>query len=539
VLARHLRERPDAPLVVAPETGLTFTYGDLAREAHALGARLAALGLRSGDHVGMLLHNGWQTVVIFLGAMTGGYVVAPFNLLSQRSQLAYVLGHSDCRVVFTSAEHVRQLDEALADVPAARRAAIAVEVIDVDSPHAYPACSGAAEGALAGGREGADARGGEGADARGGDGSNEEARERAGEVADVAPPIDGEAPALLMYTSGTTGVPKGALLSHANLLHAAHAVADWHGLGSADRVLSSLPLYHINGQCIATVTPFVSGGSIVAPHRFSVSHWWEWVEAHRPTWLNMVPTIIAYLLNAADAGRRHAFPSVRFGRSASAPLPPDQHRAFEQTFAIPVIEAMGMTECASVVFCNPQDPARRRYGTPGLPCGVEAKVIDTQSKADLPDGATGELMLRGRNVMRGYYHAPEKTREALEPDGWLHTGDLGYRDADGFYFVTGRIKELIIKGGENIAPREIDEALLRHPAVLEAASVGIPDRDYGQDILACVVLKPGHAPDETALRAFCLAELGRYKTPRAFRFVAELPKGPSGKVQRLKLLDGA
>ena len=141
--------------------------------------------------------------------------------------------------------------------------------------------------------------------------------------------------------------------------------------------------------------------------------------------------------------------------------------------------------------------------------------------------------------MREYYKAPEQTAAALTADGWLHTGDLGHRDADGFYFVTGRIKELIIKGGENIAPREIDEALLKHPDVLEAAAVGIPDVNYGQDILACIVLKPGRSADESGLRAHCLALLGRYKTPREFRFVAELPKGPSGKVQRLKLLDSA
>ncbi len=497
VLEAHARERPAAPLLVAPETGRVLTYRGFADEAKALVARLAALGLRRGDHVGMLMHNGYQTAVVFLGAMAGGFVIAPFNLLAQRSQLAFVLGHSDCRVVFTSREHLERLEAALADVTPARRAAIRVEVIDTDVPGV-----GAGSG-----------------------------------IADLGERPAPEDPALLMYTSGTTGVPKGALLTHANLMHAANSVAAWHGLTADDRVLSSLPLYHINGQCIATITPFVSGGSIVAPHRFSVSQWWEWVDAHRPTWLNMVPTIIAYLLNGAEPGREYAFPWVRFGRSASAPLPPEQHRAFEARFGIPVIEAMGMTECASVVFCNPQDARRRKYGTPGLPCGVEARVIDPQSKAVLADNAVGELVLRGPNVMGGYYKTPDKTNEALSRDGWLHTGDLGYRDADGFYFVTGRIKELIIKGGENIAPREIDEVLLRHPSVLEAASVGVPDTDYGQDILACVVLKPGHSPNEDALRDFCLRELGRYKVPKAFRFVAELPKGPSGKVQRLKLLD--
>jgi long-chain acyl-CoA synthetase len=314
-------------------------------------------------------------------------------------------------------------------------------------------------------------------------------------------------------------------------------VGGWHGLTPADRCLSSLPLYHINGQVIATLTPFVSGGSVIAPHRFSVSGWWDLVQRHRPTWLNMVPTIIAYLLNAADRRRAYRFPGLRFGRCASAPLPPEQHREFEATFGIPVIEAMGLTESASVAFCSPQESAKRKYGSPGVPCAVEAKIVDLDSGAALGLDAPGEICLRGANVMRGYYKAPERTAETLDAQGWLRTGDLGYRDADGFYFITGRLKELIIKGGENIAPREIDEALLRHPAVLEAAAVGIPDPHYGQEILACVVPKPGAALSEEELRAFCLAELGRYKTPKSFRLITELPKGPSGKVQRLKLLD--
>ena len=267
-------------------------------------------------------------------------------------------------------------------------------------------------------------------------------------------------------------------------LAAGRAVSAWHGLDASDRCLSSLPLYHINGQCIATITPFVSGGSLVAPHRFSASAWWPLVDAHRPTWLNMVPTIIAYLINAAGADTGKRFESVRFGRSASAPLPPEQHRAFEARFGIGVVEAMGMTESSSVMLCNPQDPARRKIGSPGLPCGVEVKVVapaDPHSAA-LPDGERGELLLRGPNVMSGYYKAPALTAAALTPDGWLRTGDLGWRDADGMYFISGRLKELIIKGGENIAPREIDEALLSHDAILEAAAVGHPRR----------ALRPGH-----------------------------------------------
>jgi len=496
VMLTHGSEQPDAPFLFAPETNAVLTYQGLVDETRELSARYAALGLASGDHVGFLLHNGYQTTAIFLGTMAAGLVIVPLNLLSVGQQLAYVLQHSKVKLVFTSQHYESQLRGAIGLLPPDAATSIRVEVIDSDAQHIHAAF----------GRVELTAR------------------------------VDADSSAMLMYTSGTTGQPKGALLTHGNLLHAAASVAEWHAFTARDRVLSSLPLYHINGQCIATVTPFLSGGSIVAPHKFSASAWWTWVQCYQPTWLNLVPTIIAYLLNAADANTKQ-WPSIRFARSASAPLPPDQHRAFEQLFDIDVIEAMGMTECASVVFCNPQAASKRKYGTPGMPCGVEARVVSTENSAVLADGHTGELQLRGANVMRGYFNAADKTAEAITEDGWLRTGDLGHRDADGFYFVTGRIKELIIKGGENIAPREIDEALLAHPAVLEAAAVGIPDPNYGQDILAAVVLKPGAVCDEVALREHCIAMLGRFKTPKTFRLVDDLPKGPSGKVQRLKLLD--
>jgi acyl-CoA synthetase (AMP-forming)/AMP-acid ligase II len=217
-------------------------------------------------------------------------------------------------------------------------------------------------------------------------------------------------------------------------------------------------------------------------------------------------------------------------------LPPEHLRAFESKFGIGVIETMGLTETVAPSFSNPLDPAQRKLGAVGRASGGDARVVDAQLQP-LPDGSTGEITIRGPHVMRGYYKNPEATAAAFTPDGWLRTGDLGHRDADGFYFVTGRIKELIIKGGENIAPREIDEALLQHPAVLDAAAVGIPDPMYGQEILACVVLREGMRADEAGLRAFCEQQLGRYKTPKRFRFVAELPRGPSGKVQRLKLVE--
>ena len=495
VLTGHVARAPDAPLLIAPDNvhapGLTLSYRNLETQAVLLAAELRARGCRRGDKIAMFLQNGIRTTTLFLGAMVSGYIIVPLNLLSQRGQLAYVLEHCDCKVLFTSQAYADQISEALSLV------ARPIEVIEVDGDSLFEGSPSPTQNAIE--------------------------------------TIGTNDPALMMYTSGTTGKPKGVLLTHGNLLSAAESVARWHRLTNADRVLSSLPLYHINGQVISTITPFFSGGSIVAPHRFAVSTWWEHVDRYRCTWINMVPTIIAYLLNAADSATKYRFPTVRFGRSASAPLPPEHHIAFERTFGIPVVEAMGMTESASIVFCNPMDPKKRQYGSPGLPCGVEAFVSDSSGNS-LPDGVIGEIRFRGENVMSGYYRDPKRTAEALTPEGWLCTGDLGYRNTEGFYFITGRIKELIIKGGENIAPREIDEALLKHPAVLEAAVVGIPDPNYGQEIAAAVVLKPRALCSEEDLRDHCLGELGRYKTPKIIRFLDDLPKGASGKIQRLNLV---
>ena len=215
-------------------------------------------------------------------------------------------------------------------------------------------------------------------------------------------------------------------------------------------------------------------------------------------------------------------------------LPPVLHKAFESQFGISIIETMGLTETAAPVFSNPLDPKLRKYGSPGQAVGNRVKIVDRKSR-EVPSGTVGEIMVKGDNVTEEYYKAPDITATAIDPDGWLYTGDLGYLDEDGFLFVTGRLKELIIKGGENIAPREIDEVLYQHPVVLEAAAVGIPDKHYGEDILACVAFRPGKSCTESELLSYCQTHLGRFKSPKAIRFLPELPKGPSGKIQRLKL----
>lgn len=483
--------RPEAAYLIAPEPALTMTFGELRRASRRLSHYLSSQGIGPGEKVALLMHNGYQTCRLFVGVMYGGYCVTPLNLLAHPAQLEYVLDHCDARIVFAAPDQMEKLRAAMAKV----KREIRVVECNVDAEEFLPP----EEGNL--------------------------------------PDVGEEDDALMMYTSGTTGKPKGVVLANRAVVSGGQFVSEAHELGPHDRVMATLPLYHINAQIVTATAPLVHGGSLVLPHRFSASTFWELVAQYRCTWINVVPTIISYLIDGADPRELGLdVAAVRFCRSASAPLPPSQHRAFEEKFRIGVIETMGLTETAAPCFSNPLDPAKRKIGSPGQAFGNEAKIIDGEGKS-LPPRETGEIMVRGANVMKHYYKNPEETVKTFTADGWLHTGDLGFLDDDGFVFVTGRIKELIIKGGENIAPREIDEVLICHPAVLEAATVGIPDERYGQDIMACVVLRPGVACSENDLREYCRQELGPYKTPRVFRFLDELPKGPSGKVQRLKLLD--
>ncbi len=488
LIAHQASLQPDAIYAVDCDGGPSLNYGTLAKRCRQVAGLLLAQGSVPGDTVSLVMPNGLATLHWLLGAMQGGWCVNPVNLLSQADQMRYVLDHSDCSLVIVSPDWEAPVRALLQHIP--RDIGVLVSAPD---HHDWPETE-----------------------------------------ADLPAPLP-EAMALLMYTSGTTGQPKGVMLTQANLAANAAAISAEHALQAHDRVLAVLPLYHINAFAVTMLAPLAHGGSLAMPPRFSAARFWEQASQSACTWINVVPTMISYLLEG-PAPTPAQTQGLRFCRSASAALPPEHLRAFEQRFGIGIIETMGLTETVAPSFSNPLAPQRRKLGAVGQASGCEARVLDA-TLAELPDGQTGEIAIRGPNVMRGYYKNPEATAAAFTPDGWLRTGDLGHRDSDGFFFVTGRIKELIIKGGENIAPREIDEALLKHPAVLDAAAVGIPDRHYGQEIMACVVLRPGHSADEAALRAFCLAALGRYKTPKVFRLVADLPRGPSGKVQRLKLID--
>jgi acyl-CoA synthetase (AMP-forming)/AMP-acid ligase II len=484
---------PDKVYMLAPEPGLALTYGQLKEHSVCFGKRLMKMGITKGDKISFMMGNGYQTNKIFLGTMYSGFVIAPLNLKAQPSQLVYVLDHSDTKLVFFTEDQRERLQTAIKGVKRD------IELIQIDND---------AKGIFPGNEDFSGFK---------------------------LPEVSETDDALLLYTSGTTGLPKGVILSHKSIVAGGQYTTLAHGLTEADRALCSLPLYHINGEIVTSVTPLVSGGSVVMPHKFSTSNFWEFISDYRCTWFSVVPTIISYLTIGTEVeGKNYNLEQLRFGRSASSALPPSLHRAFEEKFKISIVETMGLTETAAPVFSNPLDPSKRKYGSPGQAVGNTAKIIDKQG-TEVPRGTQGEIMIKGDNVMKGYYKAAEKTAKALEPDGWLHTGDLGYMDEDGFVFVTGRIKELIIKGGENIAPKEIDEALYKHPAVLDAAAVGIPDDHYGEEIMCCCVLKPDCTCTEEELREHCHQHLGAFKTPKFIKLMGELPKGPSGKIQRLKL----
>jgi long-chain acyl-CoA synthetase len=540
---------PDQPfLLAAPECAEddgaatradVLTFAELRDDCRALERYFHEAGLHAGDVVSVFMGNGIHTARLLLAAMYSGLVANPLNLLCQPSQLRYIVEHSDTRMVFVSGDTHAAMSSAI-DGLREQGITRTVALIQTAPDAAVASVPGRVEAALVETAEGGVAAQRVSADVAA----------RAAGIPSV-PPVaawdsegasstgepDASDVALLMYTSGTTGAPKGVLLTHRNLLANARNISHEHRLGTGDRVFAALPLYHINGLVVTLLAPLFHGGSVVMSPRFSARTYWRDVARHGCTWINVVPTIVAYLLNN-DEPCTFDLSALRFCRSASAALPVDHHRAFEARFGVGIIETMGMTETAAPVFSNPYDPERRKIGSIGLPSGGEAKVIDRDGRECAPNEC-GELVLRGEQVMGGYYKRAVETREAFTADGWLRTGDLGYRDSDGYFYINGRAKELIIKGGENIAPREIDEALLKHPGVLDAAVVGVPDSAYGQEIVAFIVprVEQGQgALDVADLHEHCLRELGRYKTPKEFRFVTELPRGPSGKVQRLKLV---
>jgi acyl-CoA synthetase (AMP-forming)/AMP-acid ligase II len=465
---------------VFPEGEADLSWEELREAARRLASVLTARGCAAGESVAVMMPNGREAVVCLFAALYGGFRATMINLAAGPDAIAYALEHSEARFAFVGPDQEALFSET--------SAGLALQKLDPEAP--------AEKAALH--------------------------------------PVTPQSHALLMYTSGTTGRPKGVVHTQASLLAGGWTTAAAHALSARDRGLCVLPVCHINGLCVSVMGTLVSGGSLAMVPKFSASQFWRQAEESGATWFSVVPTIISHLLHGAGAPGATARSRLRFARSASSPLAPDVQRAFEDRFGVPVVETMGLTETAAQILSNPLPPGLRKIGSPGIAWGNEVRIL-TPDFTDAPAGEEGELAIRGPNVMQEYLKNAEATAGSFTEDGWLRSGDLARQDTDGYVFITGRLKELIIKGGENIAPREIDEALYAHPDVVEAAAFARPCQSYGERVEAAVALRTGAAVTAEDLLQICREKLGAFKSPDRIHFLEELPKGPSGKIQRLKL----
>ena len=487
MLTSILQNKPDGDVAVIVPDGPTVTYGELRAEVERVAGLLTGAGVVSGRPVSIVLSNGLGFVVSFLAVTMAGAVAAPLNPAYTADEFAFFMEDAGSVLVL-----LPRGEGAHAGREAAGR--LGVRTVDV----------GLDGGALTMTAEG-------------------------GMLTATADPEEpsSESTALFLHTSGTTSRPKGVPLTHANLLASIDNIAGTYGLTADDVAMVVMPLFHVHGLIGVALSTLATGGTIVVPPRFSAGAFWPIREATRATWYSAVPTIHKILLDRADAdGAPHE--SFRFIRSCSAPMSPVVIEAVERRFGAPVLEAYGMTEAAHQMSSNPMPPGDRRPGSVGPGTGVGVSVRD-ESGGEVIVGALGEVCVRGPNVMHGYANNPEADATAFW-DGWFRTGDQGFLSQDGYLTLTGRLKELINRGGEKISPMEVDEVLLRHPAVAEAVSFSAPDDMYGECVQAAVVLAGEATVDE--IRAFCAESLASFKVPETIYIADELPRTATGKIQR-------
>ncbi|MGB8932364.1 MAG: AMP-binding protein [Anaeromyxobacteraceae bacterium] len=482
---------PDRPFLVAPDAGVTLTRRELASAVESLRAQLRAAGLAPGDRAALLLSNGPNLVVALLAVMSSGASAVPLHPRLAPDELDALVADAAPSLLISDERH-RDV------VPAATRERLAL----LREPRLEPG-----NPLLAAPVTGHDA-------------------------SQTWRPAASGPPALILFTSGTTGRPKGVPLGQGHLLENARQVSLAHALAPGDVALCVLPIFHVNGLVVTMLAPLLSGGTVVMPCRFEPDRFWALVAAHSVTWFSGVPTVLSALL-ARPGPSPAVLRALRFARSASAPLPVAVKREFEARFGVPVVESLGMSEAAGQVTSNPLPPAPRKEGSVGVAFGNELRVVDDGARP-VATGTVGEVAIRGANVFAGYLGdvAPRSHR-----DGWFLTGDLGYLDDDGYLFLTGRRKELINRAGEKIAPREVEEVLHRRAEVQTACVVGVPDPLYGEEVVAFVQLRPGHAFDPDALVAFCRLHLARFKAPKRILRVDDWPRAPNGKLQRRFLVD--
>src|SRR5277367_2022786 len=469
-------------------------YARLLSHCSRVVADLNGAGISRGDRVAVVLPNGPEMAVCFL-AVTMGASCAPLNPLYREPEFEFYLSDLAPRALIVeegtdspAIAVARSLGIRVIRLKAATDDAAGIFTLDLPRSDSSPAPS-------------------------------------YGEEGDEA---------LVLHTSGTTARPKMVPLTQANLTASARSIAASLGLDASDRCLNVMPLFHIHGLVGALLATMVTGGSIVCTPGFQAPRFLDWCDEFSPTWYTAVPTMHqAVLSRATENPARVADSKLRFIRSCSAPLPPKLMAEMEQAFRVPVLEAYGMTEASHQIATNPPPPAARKPGSVGLACGTEVAVMDGEGKLLAPE-EIGEIVLRGPGVTAGYANNPDANRTSFI-NGWFRTGDNGKFDREGYLFITGRLKEIINRGGQKISPREIDEVLGTHPAVANAVAFAIPDKRLGEDVAAAVVLRPGHVATEIEIRNHAADRIAQYKVPRHIVFLDELPKGPTGKLQRIGL----
>ncbi|HEY6120555.1 MAG TPA: long-chain fatty acid--CoA ligase [Pyrinomonadaceae bacterium] len=489
LLEARVYSQPGKSFLFSESDGRQFTYSEFDQAVNRTANLLKSHGIGKGDVVSLLLPNSVEYIVAYFACWKLGALAGPVNSLLKHHEAAYVISNSDARALLVHGDFLSMIDSMRPEMPLLK------SVIRFE----------------------------------------DQAKATKNFSATLSPTsVDLNDEAIIIYTSGTTGKPKGCLLTHGNVIANARQVSQWLGFSNRDRLLSVMPLFHMNAVSVTTMSALYAGASTVVSPKFSASRFWETISEFQITSFGSVATMLTMLLAKYPNGVPQGLKTdqLRFAMCGSAPVPAEVIKRFEDTFNCLVIEGYGLSESTCRSTFNPPDQ-HRRLGSCGLPIGNEMRIVDDQD-CDVPDGALGEIVLRGENILKGYYKDEQATAQAFR-NGWFHTGDIGYRDEDGFFFVVDRKSDMIIRGGENIYPREIDEVLYQHPAVNAAATIGIPDQLYGEEVAAFVV--PANDDEVTAeeLLAFCRERLADYKCPKTIRFVKEIPKGPTGKLLKREL----
>jgi long-chain acyl-CoA synthetase len=474
-------QHPERPALRFGDSVLT--YAELDSLTARLAGRLSDRGLRPGDRVGLMLPNVPEFAVAYYGVLRAGGVVVPMNVLLKQREASFYLGDSGARLIICWEGYSEAAETAAGELGA--------ECLALSPGSLYAMLDDVEPLETVADREGTDT-------------------------------------AVILYTSGTTGKPKGAELTHSNLAINADVAKQLFAAGAEDVILGALPLFHSFGQTCGLNVAVGSGASLALIERFEPGRVLQLIGEHGVTVFEGVPTMYAALLNHPER-ERFDVRSLRVCVSGGAALAVELLRGFEAAFGCMILEGYGLSE-TSPVACFNHPNRTRKPGSIGTPVeGVEMRLV-SDDRQEVAPGEVGEIAIRGHNVMKGYWNRPEATAEAIDEAGWFYSGDLAHIDADGCFYIVDRKKELIIRGGYNVYPREIEEVLYEHPAVREAAVIGVADQDLGEEIAACVALKPGAEITEPELREFVKANVAAYKYPRVLWFVDELPKGPTGKI---------